>query len=90
MEKLTPKNIYNTIVAVDEAIKTVELAIERLSYKRGMEYPVSILNKHKELLEEKLEIFENMDTEDIKNTIYDKDFDSLIRPTLYDSEQKED
>ncbi|WP_160684726.1 hypothetical protein [Clostridium sp. C2-6-12] len=86
-QKITPKQISETLGLVDNAIEGINNCIRYVTrYKHnveGAEFGILALEKEKKRLEEQLETFENTDVEIIKNTVYDKEFATMIQDTLY-------
>lgn len=86
-QKITPKQISETLGLVDNNISGIKNCIRYLTrYKHnveGAEFGILALEKEKKRLEEQLETFENTDVEIIKNTVYDKEFATMIEDTLY-------
>lgn len=85
--KITPKQISETLGLVDNNISGIKNCIRYLTrFKHNVEgakYGIIALEKEQKRLEEQLEVFENTDIDIIKNTVYDKEFATMIEDTLY-------
>ena len=91
-KKITPKNLNEALVLVDDTIEGLENSIKylkRFNYNKVcIGYSIKTLEKEKARLQEQLKIFENTDINMISKIVYDKEFKDLIEGCLYEDDNK--